>query len=512
MRLARLTLAAALVLLAVPSLAHARDFPRDFLWGTAISGFQTEAGGKPDNGDRRSDWWAWTRDRANIERGWVSGDRVERGPGHWRLYRRDARLARRRLGVNAFRFGVEWSRIFPRSTEGATTLRQLDKLADRAAVGHYRRELRAIRRLGMTPVVTLSHFSLPLWIHDPIAARDAFAGVGPDDPTPRGFGPRGWLDRRTVREFRKYAAYLAWKYGDLVDLWAPLNEPVVVATSGYVNVPGAFAGYFPPGAYSFPAAVATVRHQALAQSVAYDAIHRHDRRAKVGPVHNMIAFTPSNPASAADRRGARHADYIFNRLFLNAVVRGVDDRNVNGRIEPGERSRRLKDSADFVGLNYYFRGRVTGLPAPASSTVGLFDFLPTFSYRTPQNPGAAPCPSTCTDFGWEIYPRGFRRVLGIAGSYRLPVYVTENGLADAGDDRRRSYLLAHLRALQDARRDGAARVKGYFAWSLMDNFEWAAGYYPRFGFFGYDPDTLRRTERPSARTFRRIARSGTLPR
>ena len=512
MRLARLTLTLALALLMLPAVAHARDFPRDFLWGTAISGFQTEAGGRPDNRDTRSDWWAWSHDRTNIDRGWISGDLVERGPGHWRRYRQDARLARRRLGANAFRFGVEWSRIFPRSTEGATTLRQLDRLANQNAVRHYRAELMAIRRQGMTPMVTLSHFSLPLWIHDPIAARDAFAAVGPDDPPPRGFGPRGWLDRRTVREFRKYAGYLAWKYGDLVNLWVPLNEPVVVATSGYVNVPGALAGYFPPGAYSFRAAVATVRNQALAQGVAYDAIHRYDRRAKVGPVHNMIAFTPSDPGSALDRRGARHADYIFNRIFLDAVVRGLDDRNLDGNIGPGERNRRLKGSADFVGLNYYFRGRVTGLPAPASTTIPLFDFVPTFSYRTPQNPGAAPCPTTCTDFGWEIYPRGFRRVLGIAGSYRLPVYVTENGLADADDDRRREYLVDHLRALQDARRDGAARVRGYFAWSLMDNFEWAAGYYPRFGFFSYDQDTLRRTERPSARTFRRIARSGTLPR
>ena len=226
----------------------------------------------------------------------------------------------------------------------------------------------------------------------------------------------------------------------------------------------------------------------------------------------MIAFTPSDRASAADRRGARHADYIFNRIFLDAVVRGLDDRNVNGEIDPGERNLRLKGSADFVGLNYYFRGRVRGLPATASMTVPLFDFLPTFSYRTPQNPAAAPCPTSCTDFGWEIYPRGFRRVLGIAGSYRLPVHVTENGLADADDNERRPYLVDHLRALQDARRDGAARVRGYFAWSLMDNFEWAAGYYPRFGFFGYDPDTLRRSQRPSARTFRRLARRGMLPR
>jgi beta-glucosidase/6-phospho-beta-glucosidase/beta-galactosidase len=287
---------------------------------------------------------------------------------------------------------------------------------------------------------------------------------------------------------------------------------MVVAVSGYVNLPGAIAGWFPPGAYSFTGAVRVVRNFAFANGRAYDAIHRYDRRAKVGPVHNMVAFSPSDPASAGDRRGTEHADYVFNRVFLNAVVKGLDDKDVDGRIEPGERDRGLRGKADFIGLNYYFRGRVTGLPAPASSTVPLFDFLPGTEYRIPQRPSAPPCPTTCTEFGWEIYPRGFRQVLKIAGSYGRPVYVTENGLADSDDDQRRAYLLSHLRQLRAAMQAGEARVKGYLAWSLVDNFEWTSGYYPRFGFYSYDPATLKRSARPSGRTFRRIARTGTLPR
>jgi beta-galactosidase len=507
--LGRVSLLTVLLALALPGAAQARDFPRDFLWGTAISAFQTEAGGRPANADRRSDWWVWSRDRANVEAGRVSGDRVERGPGHWRLYERDAELARRRLGANAFRLSIEWSRVFPRSTAGARTPRRLDRLANRAAVRHYAAELRAITRRGMTPVLTLNHFTLPTWLHDPIAVRDAFAGVGPDDPPPaveRG----GWLDARTVREFGRFAAWAAWRFGRQVDLWVTINEPVVVAVNGYVNVPGVLAGWFPPGVYSFTGAVRVLRNLAKANALAYDAVHRHDRRARVGPVHNMIAFTPADPASANDRAGAEHADYIFNRVFLNAVVRGQDDRNVNGRVDPGERRRDLRGRADFVGLNYYFRSRVTGLGAPASATVPLFDFLPANTYRHPQNPGAPPCPTNCTEFGSEVYPQGFRRVLGIAGDYGLPVYVTENGLADGDDDMRRGYLLDHLRALRGAMRDRLARVKGYFAWSLVDNFEWSAGYYPRFGFFSYDQDTLARRMRPSARLFRRIATTGRL--
>jgi beta-galactosidase len=496
--------------LAAPASAAGRDFPKDFLWGTAIAAFQTEAGGQPANADTRSDWWVWSHDRDNIEQGHVSGDLVERGPGHWRLFRRDAALARHRLGANAFRFSIEWSRVFPRSPRGARTPRQLDRLANKAAVRHYAAELRAIRRRGMTPVLTLNHFTLPTWLHDPIAVRDAFAGVAPDGPLPaveRG----GWLDERTVREFGAFAAWAAWRFGEQVDLWVTINEPMVVAVNGYVNVAGAFAGWFPPGVYSFPAAVRVGRNLAKANALAYDAVHRHDRDARVGPVHNMIAFTPTDPASASDRRGADHADYVFNRVFLNAVVRGLDDSDVDGRIEAGERRPDLRGRADFIGLNYYFRSRVTGLPAPASSTVALFDFLPTNTYRHPQNPAAPPCPTTCTEFGWEVYPEGLRRVLRTAGGYGLPVYLTENGLADSDDDMRRSYLLDHLRAVRGSMRDRLARVKGYFAWSLVDNFEWAAGYYPRFGFFSFDPTTLARRERPSARLFRRIARFGTLP-
>jgi beta-galactosidase len=483
--------------------AQVPDFPPGFLWGTAISAFQTEAGGTPANADRNSDWWVWSHDPAEIAAGHLSGALVERGPGHWKRWRQDLRLARQRLGANAFRFSIEWSRLFPRSPGGASTPRQLDRLVNQRAARHYEAELRTIRGLGMTPMVTLNHFTLPTWLHDPIAVREAFAGVGPDDALPS-VERAGWLEQRTLREFGRFAAWAAWRYGSLVDLWVTINEPMVVAVNGYVNVPGAFAGWFPPGVYSFPAAVLAVRNLAKANALAYDAVHRHDARARVGPVQNMIAFT-------GDRPGVEHADYVFNRVFLNAAVKGLDDKDVDGRIEAGERRPDLRGRADFIGVNYYFRSRVTGLPAPASTTVALFDFLPNNTYRHAQNPTAPPCPTTCTEFGAEVYPRGFREVLRTAGSYGLPVYVTENGLADSDDDMRRGYLLDHLRVLRGVMRDRLARVKGYLAWTLVDNFEWAAGYYPRFGFFSYDPDTLTRSERPSARLFKRISRFGTLP-
>jgi beta-glucosidase/6-phospho-beta-glucosidase/beta-galactosidase len=481
----------------VPSAEAAAPFPRAFQWGVATAGFQSEAGGEPANADRRSDWWVWTHDRENIEAGRVTEDRVERGPGHWRKWRRDVRLAKG-LGSDVFRMGIEWSRVFPRSTRGARTLAQLDRRADKSALRHYRRVLRGIRSRGMRPYVTLSHFTLPTWIHDPIAARDALARVGPDDPVPSWPEPRGWLDRSTVREFGKYARYLAWKLGPLVGMWTPINEPMVVAASGYVNVGGVVGGNFPPGSLSFSAAIRSVRRMVRANAVAYDAVKRHDRHARVGLVQNLIAFTPADPASPADEAAARHADRLFNRLFVDAAVRGVVDEDADGVVDPGERRPGAAGKADFLGVNYYFRGRVTALEQPVTQRIPLLDFLYATFYRTPEDPDGPPCPTVCTEFGTEVHPEGLRDVLQIAGSYELPVWITENGLADADDDMRRSYLLSHLAELRQAMVDDLADVRGYLYWSLVDNFEWAHGFAPRFGLYAFDPRTLRRTPRRSS--------------
>ena len=501
------TLAVATLMLALPAPASAGGdrFPRDFLWGVASAGFQSDMGGRPANVDRGTDWWRWTHDAANIEAGRVTADRPERGPGFWNVWRGDVDRAARDLHLGAFRMGIEWSRVFPRSTRGATTLRELDRLADPRAVRHYRAVLRRVRLRGMRPFVTLSHFSLPTWVHDPIAARTALEGATGDAPLPSWDAPRGWLDRSTVGEFGKYARYAAWRFGDLVDDWTPLNEPVVVAASGYVNIPGAFAGWFPPGGFSFAGALTAIEHQGLANAAAYDALKARDRRDRVGLVVNMIAFTP---ATAAAQTATRHAEQLFNRSFVELAVRGWYDLDGDGTRDAGEVRRRLAGKADFIGVNYYFRSRVTALPSPLSSRIPLLDFLPGQEYRWAGAPDAPPCPTTCSDFGNEVYAAGLRSVLRTAASYDRPVIITESGVADASDRLRRRYLPEQLRVLRRAMRDGVADVRGFFHWSLTDNFEWAEGHRLRFGLYAYDPRTLARRARPSARLFARIARTG----
>ena len=235
------------------------------------------------------------------------------------------------------------------------------------------------------------------------------------------------------------------------------------------------------------------------------------RRARTGVVQDMVDFTPAD-TSAEQASATRHADELFNRLFLNAAVNGAYDDDADGVIAAAEQHPRLARKADFVGVNYYFRGRVMALPAPLTPTIPILDFVPTTTYRWAQNRTAPACPTFCSDFGSEIDPRGFRSVLATAGSYGLPVIVTENGVADATDALRPKFLHDHLAVLQQAIADRIADVRGYYAWSLTDNFEWAAGYAPKFGFYAVDRATLRRRPREaSIRVFREATRTNAVP-
>src|SRR6185369_6412142 len=459
--------------LVAPAVAGSKTlkFPKPFRWGTAISGFQSDMGvGAPV--DPNTDWWVWVRDPQNVASHRVSGDLPENGPGFWTLFEKDAALVKKQLAGNAFRMGIEWSRIFPTSTAGvstangidASTLAALDAIADQTAVAHYRDVFKALRKKHLEALVTLNHFTLPLWLHDPIEVRDAFFGADFQiGPVPAGIAHGGWLDPAIVGEFEKYAAYCAWKFGDEVDFWATLNEPVVVIVSGFVNAPGV-GGNFPPGVFSFPAVLQVIPNLVAAHARGYDALHAWDTKDAnhdgtpviAGVVHNMVAFHPTNPASPLDVASAAHADYLFNRVYPLAITTGRFDANLDGDTgDPGEVRPDLAGRADYLGVNYYLRATATGLGVPVTPLLPLFDFIPVQAYDTPLYPRPGnPCPSTCTDFGWEIYPQGLREVLTFAGTLGLPIYITENGLADAADTLRGRYLYDHLKTLQGVIADG----------------------------------------------------------
>ncbi|MBJ7400028.1 family 1 glycosylhydrolase [Mycolicibacterium sp.] len=470
-------------------------FPEGFHWGVSTAGFQSEMGGGAPL-DVNSDWWQWTHDPFNkLLLGW-KGAVPEDGPGAYTQYVTDAQLAREGVGADTFRMSIEWSRIFPNSTEavdnsnGVTpeVLAQLDALANADEVAHYRDQLAAMHAAGLDPMVTINHFTLPLWVHDPAQARiEEFFGQ-----TPQIGG--GWVSTSTVTEFEKYAAYLAWKYGDQVTNWVVLNEPVNSMLTSYYAIP--FATNFPPAIVRTDLVAVGLRNEAAAYSASYDIIHQLDPDAQVGFALNMYTWRGGDPANPSDQQAAAEFSDFYNRWFPDAVLRGEVDANFDGVITPDEIHPELAGKADYFGVNYYSQGIVIGYGGLSVPGLPVVKGYPEFSPLINVVIGGCLPATECSDTAQIINPAGLRDVLDIADSYGIPLWVTESGLADAADTKRASYTVRHLAVINKAIADGMD-IRGYTAWSLTDNLEWVLGYDPRYGLYSYDPVTLVRTPRPS---------------
>lgn len=479
----------------------ALEFPEGFRWGVSTAAFQAEMGGDAPL-DVNSDWWQWTHDPANsMLLGW-RGAVPEDGPGQYTLYPVDIGLAKDGVGANTFRISVEWSRIFPTSTASVdagagitpAVLAELDALADQDAVDHYREEIAAMRAAGLEPMVTVNHFTLPLWIHNPAAARAAvMRGQVPDTAA-------GWVSESTATEFEKYAGYLAWKLGPEVGTWLVLNEPVTAMLVSYYAIP--LATNFPPAVFRPDLVARGLRNLATAHAGAYDAIHEFDPDAEVGFALNMYSWRGADPANPVDQQAAATFSDFYNRWFPNAVLQGRVDANFDGVISDDEIHPELAGKADFFGVNYYSQGLVVPYGGPPDPALPVLTGYPQFAPLI--NVVAGGCPaSECSDTAQIINPAGLRSVLDIANSYGIPLWVTENGLADADDDQRPSYVVRHLAVINKAIAEGMD-IRGYTAWALTDNLEWVLGYEPRYGLYSYDPVTLERTPRPSVELVRDI--------
>jgi len=470
-------------------------FPEGFHWGVSTAGFQSEMGaGAPL--DVNSDWWQWLHDPINkLLLGWKGGV-PENGPGAYTQYVTDARLAREGVGADTFRMSIEWSRIFPNSTEavdisnGVTpeVLAQLDALANADEVAHYADQLAAMHAAGLDPMVTINHFTLPLWVHNPAQARvKELLGL-----TPQTAG--GWVSSSTVTEFEKYSAYLAWKYGDQVTNWVVLNEPVNSMLTSYYAIP--FATNFPPALVRTDLVAVGLRNEAAAYSASYDVIHELDPNAQVGFALNMYTWRGGDPTNPRDQQAAAQFSDFYNRWFPDAVLRGEVDANFDGVITPDEIHPDLAGKADYFGVNYYSQGIVIGYGGLSVPSLPIVKGYPEFSPLLNVVLGGCLPGTECSDTAQIINPAGLRDVLDIADSYGIPLWVTESGLADAADANRASYTVRHLAVINKAIADGMD-IRGYTAWSLTDNLEWVLGYDPRYGLYSYDPVTLVRTPRPS---------------
>lgn len=369
-----------------------KPFPKGFLWGSATSAYQVEGG------NRNSDWESNDLFRMNLP---VAGQAVD----HYNRFEEDFDIARS-LNQNAHRLSIEWARIEPENGK-----------FDEREVSHYREVLQSLHRRGIKPLVTLHHFTNPLWV-----AKG-----------------EGWENSSTVGYFESYVRYVVTNLRDLCDFWVTINEPAVYISQGYILV------RWPPQKLSPKAAFLAGRNLLKAHQSAYRIIHEIQPKALVG--------------------------FALSLSYLRTPI--------GGRIAPWEKF--FVDQAglqDFLGVNYY-------------RAVGWTKNLPK------------------SDLGWAIYPAGLEEILGNLKRYGLPIYITENGIADRDDDQRADFIADHLAAAWQAIRAGA-NVRGYFHWSLLDNFEWEKGFGPRFGLVEVDYKTLKRTIRPSAQVYAKIAKNNSL--
>ena len=394
-------------------------------------------------GGNHNDWSRFEEQEGRIAQGDKSGLAVD----HWNRMGEDVALMKD-LRANAYRFSIEWSRIEPAPGQW-----------DDAAFARYGELLGLLREARITPMVTLLHFTLPQWLADRGGVR------APDFPL----------------RFALFAGEAARRLGPEVDLWCVINEPNVQMYLGYVE------GIWPPAHKSRAEAAEAFAGLLRAHARGAQAIRQHDPGAKVGVAQNLIVFDPASRLSVPDWLVARGAAEAFDWAFYDSIQVGRIRLRTSGFPTLDEPLPELLGSADYFGANYYRRDLIRFAP----STPGLIQIL---SGPGPRN-----------DLGWEVYPEGLLRLLRQAhGRYRLPIYVTENGIADAHGDQRPSYLRSHAYALTRALAEGIP-VKGYFHWTLMDNFEWAEGFAPRFGLYRVEPSTKTRIPTPGASAFAQLA-------
>ena len=478
-------------------------FPKGFLWGISMSAFQYEMGFSKESVDPNSDWYVWLHDESNIRKGVVSGDLPEKGPGYWDLFRKDHSLGRW-LGLDAWRLNPEWSRIFPRPTKevkvyvseddegikdieiSERALEELDKIANRSAVERYREIFLDLKGRGMKLILNLYHWPLPIWLHDPITARD----------TNLSKGPRGWVDKDTIIEFAKFAAFVAWKYGDLVDLWSTFNEPNVTWTTGYTG------GNFPPGVSNVEGMMKAALNMVHAHARAYDQIKRVvGSNARVGVIY---AVSPAEPLNSSHASAAERANYFMNLWFFESIINGVLGGSIGDK-EGASKREDLRDRADWIGVNFYARSVVR-----EKKEWPGFEVVENYGHHCKQSSVSAAGRPT-SEFGWELYPEGIRSAVNLYRKYGRPIAVTENGIADEADRHRPWFLVANLYHLYKAIKEDGLNVFGYFHWSLIDNLEWAMGFRMRFGLFYVNMDTKERVPRPSAFIYRHIIENNGIP-
>lgn len=440
-------------------------FPDNFLWGVATSAYQIE-GAPLEDGAGPSIWHRFSHTPGMT----VFGETGDIACDHYHRFREDVALMAR-LGLRAYRFSVSWSRVLPEG-RGAVNAKGLD---------FYERLVDTLLEQGIRPNATLYHWDLPAALDD------------------RG----GWLNLDVAGWFADYADVMFRALGDRVPMWATLNEPWVVVDAGYLH------GVHAPGHRSLFEAPRATHNLLRAHGAAVQAYRGANRPGQIGIVVNL---EPKYPASEReeDQTAAHRADAYMNRQYLDPLLLGSypeEMPEIFGAAWPDfgpEDMMLIRQPIDFLGINYYKRGVTRHDPDAPPVRASLI--------RQPQH--------IHTEMGWEweVYPPGLTRTLTrVRDRYGdIPLYVTENGAAfydppkpiggRIEDPLRVHYLREHLRAAREAIGQGVD-LRGYFAWSLLDNYEWSAGYSKRFGIVHVDFETLERTPKDSAEFYAEVVRT-----
>ncbi len=410
-------------------------FPPGFLWGTATSAHQVEGG------NSNNDWWDWEQGNGRIIDGQTSAKACDWWGGRWR---EDLSHASD-MGQNAHRFSIEWSRVEPDP-----------EVWDENALAYYRDLAKGILDRGMKPMITLHHFTNPLWV----------ARLG------------GWLNPEIVGLFERFSRKVVDALSDLADMWVTINEPNIYAYSGYLD------GVFPPGEMDLSKMIKVLENMLMAHAAAYQAIHEIQPEALVGVAHHYRGFLPASTANPLDRFVANFRSRYFNDIFPNALI--------DGKARFPGRTIQIPQAAgtqDYFGLNYYTVER-DAFDLQRSKQFFTRDFYP-------QSADLSPTGHMANE------PEGFAKAIEWANSYGLPIYITENGVEDQEDQLRPRYIVSHIWKLWMSVNSGCP-VRGYFHWSLVDNFEWERGWTQRFGLWELDVESQKRHKRRSADLYAQI--------
>lgn len=418
-------------------------FPQEFLWGVATAAHQVE--GNSDN----NNWSAWENARDENGRPRIKNNqKAGLACDHWNRYREDIVLMQQ-LGVKAYRFSVEWSKIEPREGE-----------FDEAALQHYREVCDALLAAGLTPMVTLHHFTHPLW-----------------------FEQKGAFEKAVnIALWIRFCEKVFQALHEKVNFWCTINEPEVFASQGY------FQGIFPPGKKDPQLTGVVLQNLLEAHTQVYLALKRlpGGEKAQIGLVKNIFQFDPNRRWNFLDWLISRKLNDLFTDSILEYFKTGHFNFSLPGLAKLEHFNAEAPRTLDFIGLNYYshFRAQFQfNRQEPFA-----FKFLPE---------------EIMTDMPYPIYAEGFYRALKTLAQLQKPIYVTENGIADAKDDRRELFIRRYLYAMSRARQEGCD-VRGYFYWSLMDNFEWSEGYDMKFGLYEVDFQTQERRLREGANVYAKI--------